>query len=140
MIAKIDYKSGLPAYLQIVDQVKRAAASGSLKAGDVLPPIRTLAERLRINRNTVAKAYSELESQSVIEMHVGRGSVITANATPLKKAERQKMLDEAIDAAIVRSYHLQFDHDEFRQRAEQRLEEFKAQQAAANSAEGNGES
>lgn len=140
MIAKIDYKSGLPAYLQIVDQVKRAAAAGSLKAGDVLPPIRTLAERLRINRNTVAKAYSELESQSVIEMHVGRGSVITANATPLKKAERQKMLDEAIDAAIVRSYHLQFDHDEFRQRVDQRLEEFKAQQAAANSAEGNGES
>lgn len=140
MIAKIDYKSGLPAYLQIVDQVKRAAASGSLKSGDVLPPIRTLAERLRINRNTVAKAYSELESQSVIEMHVGRGSVITANATPLKKAERQKMLDEAIDAAIVRSYHLQFDHDEFRRRVEQRLEEFQSQQAAANSAKGNGES
>lgn len=140
MIAKIDYKSGLPAYLQIVDQVKRAAASGSLKAGDLLPPIRTLAERLRINRNTVAKAYSELESQSVIEMHVGRGSVITANASPLKKAERQKMLDEALDAAIVRAFHLQVDHDEFRQRVEQRLEYFQGRQAAAQSSKGTNES
>jgi hypothetical protein len=73
-------------------------------------------------------------------MHVGRGSVITANASPLKKAERQRMLDEAIDAAIVRGFHLRFGHDEFRERVEQRLAHFKTEQERESAAKGNGES
>lgn len=131
MIAKIDFKSGVPPYLQIVEQVRRAAASGVLKAGDTLPPIRSLAERLRINRNTAAKAYSELESQGIVEMQVGRGSVISSNASPLKKAERQRMLDEAIDAAIVQSYHLQISREEFMKRVGERIEYFHRQQKPA---------
>lgn len=124
MFLKIDFKTGVPAYLQIVDQVKRAAASGSLQAGDALPPIRTLAEKLSINRNTVAKAYSELESQDVIEAKVGRGCVIAANQSPLKKAVRQGILDEAIDAAIIQAHHLQISTVEFQKRVEQRLIQF----------------
>jgi GntR family transcriptional regulator len=129
---KVDFKTGVPAYLQIVDQVKRAAASGSLQAGDALPPIRTLAERLSVNRNTVAKAYSELESQDVIETKVGRGCVIAANQSPLKKAVRQRFLDEAIDAAIIQSHHLQFNKEEFLKRVELRVSHFQQQKDQNN--------
>ena len=64
---QLNYKSGKPVYLQMVDQVKAAAASGAVRDGDPLPSIRPLAEELRVNRNTVAKAYAELESQGVIQ-------------------------------------------------------------------------
>src|SRR5436190_21034403 len=67
MVLQINFKSGKPAYLQVVDQIKAAAASGALQPGDALPSIRPLAEELRLNRNTIAKAYAELESLGVIE-------------------------------------------------------------------------
>ena len=57
---QLNYKSGKPVYLQLVDQVKAAVASGAAQAGDSLPSIRPLAEDLRVNRNTIAKAYAEL--------------------------------------------------------------------------------
>ena len=125
---KIDFKSGMPPYLQIVEQVKRAAAAGNVRAGDSLPPIRALAERLSINRNTVAKAYSELESLDIIETRVGRGCVIAANRSPLSKAARLHFLDEAIDAAVIQSHHLQFDREEFLQRVQERVNHFQQQQ------------
>ena len=65
MLFQLNFKSGKAVYLQLVDQVKAASASGVLQAGDPLPGIRPLAEELRVNRNTVAKAYAELESQGV---------------------------------------------------------------------------
>ena len=73
MIWQIDFRSGTPVYLQLVDQVRHAAASGGLRAGEPLPSIRPLAEELRVNRNTIAKAYAELESQGVIETIAGKG-------------------------------------------------------------------
>ena len=72
MLIQLNFKSGKPVYLQVVDQVKAAAASGALRTGEPLPSIRPLAEQLRINRNTVAKAYTELEGQGVIETIAGR--------------------------------------------------------------------
>src|SRR5438132_11300148 len=112
MIFQINFKSGKPAYLQLVDQVKAAAASGNLRAGDALPSIRPLAEELRLNRNTVAKAYTELESQGVIETAPGKGSFVTGNNSPLKKEVRLKMLSDEIDAAIIQAHHLQVDDDQ----------------------------
>ena len=73
MLLQIDFKSGKPVYLQLVDQIRYAAASGGLRTGEPLPSIRPLAEELRVNRNTVAKAYAELESQGVIETIPGKG-------------------------------------------------------------------
>ena len=73
MLFQIDFKSGKPVYLQLVDQIRYAAASGGLRTGEPLPGIRPLAEELRVNRNTIAKAYAELESQGVIETLPGKG-------------------------------------------------------------------
>jgi GntR family transcriptional regulator len=121
MIIQLNFKSGMPVYLQLVDQIKAAAASGSLRAGEPLPSIRPLAERLRINRNTVAKAYAELESQGVIETLAGKGCFLSENNSPYKKEVREKMLAADVDAAIVRAHHLQVSQEDFLNFVKQRL-------------------
>ena len=112
MMLQINFKSGLPIYLQIVDQIRAAAASGALRPGEALPSIRPLAEELRVNRNTVAKAYAELESQGVIETLPGRGCFLKENQSALRKKVRRELLIEHIDQVIVqhgvsRSQHTQ---------------------------------
>jgi GntR family transcriptional regulator len=97
----------------LVDQVKVAAASGTLRPGEALPSIRPLAEELHLNRNTIAKAYSELESQGVIETLPGKGSFLKENHSPLRKEIRRKLLIEEIDQAIVMAHHLQVPGPEF---------------------------
>ena len=76
---QIDFKTGKPVYLQLVDQIRYAAASGRLRPGEPLPSIRPLAEELRVNRNTIAKAYAELESQGIIETIPGKGCFLKEN-------------------------------------------------------------
>src|SRR3954469_1388883 len=115
MIFKIDFKSGKPVYLQLVDQIRYAAASGGLRPGESLPSIRPLAEELRVNRNTVAKAYAELESQGIIETLPGKGCFLKPNNSPLRKEVRRKLLTEEIDQAIIQAHHLQVPANEFLQ-------------------------
>ena len=124
---QIHFTSGVSAYRQIVDQVMRATASGALRAGDTLPPIRSLAEELRINRNTVAKAYAELQQEGIVEAVQGRGVFVTDNHSPLKKEVRQKLLAELIDGALVQAHHFQIDDDEFRQLVRNRMERLASQ-------------
>ena len=85
---QLNFKSGKPVYLQLVDQVKAAAASGAVQPGEPLPSIRPLAEELRVNRNTVAKAYAELENQGVIETIAGKGCFVRATGSPFRKDVR----------------------------------------------------
>jgi len=122
MILQINFKSGMPIYLQIVDQVKAAAASGALQPGEVLPSIRPLAEELRVNRNTVAKAYSELESLGVIETLPGKGCFLKENHSPLRREVRRKLLIEEIDQAIVMAHHLQVPRPEFIELIHERMD------------------
>src|SRR5262245_52830229 len=124
MVLQINYKSGKPVYLQIVDQIKAAAASGALQPGEALPYIRPLAEELRVNRNTIAKAYSELESLGVIETRPGKGCFLRENHSPLKKEVRRKMLIEEIDQAIVQAHHLQVPDSEFLDLVHERIARF----------------
>jgi GntR family transcriptional regulator len=122
MLLQVNFKSGLPIYLQLVDQVKAAAASGALRPGEALPSIRPLAEDLRVNRNTVAKAYSELESLGVIETLPGRGCFLKENHSALRKEVRRKLLIVEIDQAIVQAHHLQVPRDEFLELIRQRID------------------
>jgi len=112
----------MPIYLQLVDQIKAAAASGALRPGEVLPSIRPLAEELRVNRNTVAKAYSELESLGVIETLPGRGCFLKANHSALRKEVRRKLLIVEIDQAIVQAHHLQVPRQEFLELVDERMD------------------
>jgi GntR family transcriptional regulator len=122
MILQINFKSGMPIYLQIVGQIRAAAASGALRPGEALPSIRPLAEELRVNRNTIAKAYSELESQGVIETLPGRGCFLKENQSALRKKVRRELLIEDIDQVIVQAHHLQVPHDEFLELIRERLD------------------
>jgi len=129
MLIQIDFKSGKPAYLQLVDQIRYAAASGAVRPGEALPSIRPLAEELRLNRNTVAKAYTELESQGVIETIAGKGCFLKENHSPFTKQVRHKLLIQEIDAAVVASHQLQVDAETFLSLVRERLSFFEDKQA-----------
>ena len=80
MLFRPNSSSGVPIYLQLMEQVKHGIETGALRAGEQLPGIRPLAEELVINPNTVAKAYRELEHEGVIELRQGAGAFVAANA------------------------------------------------------------
>lgn len=124
MLFQLNFKSAKAVYLQLVDQVKAATASGGVRPGDPLPGIRPLAEELRVNRNTVAKAYTELEHQGIIETIVGKGCFVRANGSPFRKEVQRGLLADTIDEAVVHAHHLQIGKAEFLQLAEDRFDDF----------------
>jgi GntR family transcriptional regulator len=134
MLFSVTHRSGKPVYLQLVEQVRAAAASGAIRAGEPLPPIRPLAEELRVNRNTVAKAYAELEAQGVIETLPGKGCFLRETGSPMRKDVRRKALAEALDEAAVVAHHLHLGRADFLQLAEERYDtlEYRRTRAAAS--------
>jgi GntR family transcriptional regulator len=104
--------NGVPIYLQVVNQVKHHVASGRLVPGDELPPIRVMAEQLKINPNTVARAYRELEMTGLVEKRGTIGTYISAAASPLARRERLRILTERVDALVIEADHLNIDVDE----------------------------
>ena len=126
MLIQIDFSTGKPVYLQLVDQIRYAAASGKLRPGEALPGIRPLSEELRINRNTIAKAYTELENQGVIETVPGKGCFLKDGNTPFTKPVRQKILLKEVDEAVVTAHHLQVDRESFLALVKERLDYFES--------------
>jgi GntR family transcriptional regulator len=102
----ISTKDGVPIYLQIVNQVKYLVAAGRLAPGEEIPPIRTLAEQLVVNPNTVAKAYHELEREGVVTKKHGSGTYISDNGSPLARRERLRILTQRIDALLAEARHM----------------------------------
>ena len=100
MDIKIAVGSSAPLYWQIVDQVCKAVAAGSLRPGDPLPSVRALAEQLVINPNTVARAYADLQREGMVESQRGRGLFVAARRAVLAPEERRRRLDVAIDALL----------------------------------------
>lgn len=121
MLVRLDYKSGKPIYLQVVDQIRHAAASGQLRPGQALPSIRPLAEELRVNRNTIAKAYTELENRGVIETLPGKGCFVTRNRSPFTDRAKRDLLVREIDQATVMAHHLQVDAETFLELVRERM-------------------
>ena len=87
---QIEYNSGIPVYRQIINLACAAVAAGTLNTGDQLPTIRALSECLKVNPNTVAKAYRELEFKGIIVSERGSGSFIQAQSPALKSGAREK--------------------------------------------------
>ena len=99
-------QGGPPIYQQIVEQVKYLAAAGRLKPGDDMPPIRVLAEQLRINPNTVARAYLELEREGIVIMRQGFGTTVAQVKTLLPHHEKLRLLAEPADILLTNARHL----------------------------------
>ena len=92
---------GVPIYLQIVNQVKYLVASGRLRPGEELPPIRALAEKLVVNPNTVARAYRELAAAGVVTNRRTAGTYVSDTGSPLARRERLRILAERADALLA---------------------------------------
>lgn len=99
----IDPKSGVPFYRQIIDQVQFAIADGRLSRGDRLPTVRQLAVELKINPNTVARAYQELEIKGVVNTQMGTGTFIGDEKIEISQVERKRMLDQICTELLSRA-------------------------------------
>jgi DNA-binding transcriptional regulator YhcF (GntR family) len=93
---RLDLRSGVPVYRQIIDQVLLGIASGTLASGDQLPTVRQLAVDLAINPNTVVRAYRELEIRGTLETHQGTGTFITTKKVKRDQAERRRQLAQLV--------------------------------------------
>ena len=112
MFVHVNPSSGLPLYLQIQAQVKNAVAAGALRPGDALPSVRKLASDLRINPNTVARAYLELEREGVITAVPGGGTFVADGVPGLLKAERVRRLRPLARQVAVEGSQLRFSPEE----------------------------
>ena len=112
MNIRISTADGVPIYLQIVNQVKLLVASGRMASGDELPPIRTLAEKLTINPNTVARAYRELEVAGVVTKRRTAGTYVADAGSPLARRERVRILTQRIDALLAEARQMDLDLDD----------------------------
>lgn len=91
---RLDLKSGVPFYRQIIDQVKSAIATGAVEPGDRLPTVRQLAVDLSINPNTVSRAYTELELTGLVETQMGSGTFVGQRVVERDDVERRRLLDQ----------------------------------------------
>jgi GntR family transcriptional regulator len=89
---RLDPKSGVPFYRQVIDQIRYGIASGSLEVGEQLPTVRSLAVQLKVNLNTVTKAYKELEIQNVLETQQGTGTFVGSVKVDIPDKERKGKL------------------------------------------------
>jgi GntR family transcriptional regulator len=103
MILRLNQSSGIPLYLQLMEQVKHAVETGALHSGDQLPTIRKLAEDLVMNPNTVARAYRELEHEGIIELRHGSGAFISESVARVTKVTRkvQAVMQSAVERLVA---------------------------------------
>jgi GntR family transcriptional regulator len=103
MILRLNQSSGIPLYLQLMEQVKHAVETGALKSGDQLPTIRKLAEDLVMNPNTVARAYRELEHEGIIELKHGSGAFISESTAWKTKVSKkaQAVVQSAVERLVA---------------------------------------
>src|SRR3954464_7268265 len=116
----ISTADGVPIYQQIVNQIKYLVSSGRLTAGEEFPPIRTLAEKLVINPNTVARAYRELEAVGIVEKRRTAGTYVSDQGSPLARRERLKILSERVDALLAEARQMDVSFEELMKLAERR--------------------
>ncbi len=111
---------GAPIYQQIVDQIRFRIVSGQLRAGDELPTIRGLAESLRVNPNTVARAYRELEHEELVEKRRTTGTFVAELPKRLGAAQRRRLIAPDVDKLLIQSRQLSIPLDELIEQLEKR--------------------
>jgi GntR family transcriptional regulator len=123
--------TGSPIYRQIVDQVRLAAATGVLPPGEAVPSVRSLAERLLVNANTVVKAYGELVRDGVLESHHGLGYFVAEKRQVFSRAERQRRLQQAVETFVHEAVFLSFSPEEIRKAVDEKLDDLDLQPKTA---------
>jgi GntR family transcriptional regulator len=123
MLVHVSSSSGSPLYLQIESQLKHAIAAGALKQDDALPSVRKLAAELRINPNTVARAYQNLERDGVIRTVPGGGTYVADSVPGLLKSEKLRRLKPLAMQVAVEGMQLRLGKDDVLKVVEDALDE-----------------
>ena len=116
---RMNASSGVPLYIQLMEQVKHAVETGALRPGDQLPTIRALAQELVMNSNTVVRAYRELEHEGIVELRQGSGAFISSSVSAKGKVMRQAQ--NIVESAIERLRSLGVTEQEMRRLFESEL-------------------
>ena len=129
LLLHLDFRSGLPIYIQIMNQIESQVVGGKLKPGDKLPTVRALASELRVNFNTVARAYRMLDEARIISTQQGRGTYITEIPLPeVKEKLRQETLEALAGRYIGEAFRLEFSKSEISQMVKDQLKAWKESQ------------
>jgi GntR family transcriptional regulator len=115
MYINIDPASGYPIYLQIINQIKYSIAMEAIKSGDQLPSVRELASQLRVNPNTIAKAYTELEREGIVFTKRGEGTYVSDIGVSISEEEKEKIIAEMLNRTLVQAYHFNLSADKIEQ-------------------------
>ena len=124
----INTGSATPIYKQITDQVRLGVATGRLAVGDQLPSVRALAEELVLNPNTVARAYTDLAREGMIESRPGRGVFIIQKRKMFTREEGRRRLEPLVEALIGEAVALDFSREELREVVDRKMQNWKQQQ------------
>ena len=124
MLFRVNPSTGVPLYLQLMEQIRHGIETGALKAGDQLPTIRKLAEDLVMNPNTVVRAYRELEHEGIIEVRHGSGAYVSEAVTGRTRVTRKAQA--IVQSAIERLSDLGLMADEIRRLFENEIAQLRA--------------
>ena len=119
MVFRSNPSSGVPVYLQLIEQVKHAIETGAIRAGEQLPSVRQMAEDLLINPNTVAKAYRELEHEEILELRHGSGAFIRESM--VARAKLMQKAQAVVESAMDRLEAFDLTEDEIRRLVENEI-------------------
>jgi GntR family transcriptional regulator len=107
----IDVSNGVPIYRQVANQIRYMIASKIMLPDEELPPIRVLAQQLRVTPNTIVKAYDELESSGVISKRRGAGCFVSGGPSKLAEKEKRRILEQRIDGLLAEASQLDYSTD-----------------------------
>ena len=124
MQIRISQEDGTPIYQQVMHQVRLLVSTGRLEPGEQLPAVRRFARQLLINPNTVARAYRELESGGVVKSRPGAGVFVAEGSSPLSRKEKNRLVNERIDALLIEADQLNFDTETVLTMVKQRSNQF----------------
>ncbi len=124
MNLEVDFRSGIPIYLQVVERIKERIASGHIQPGDQLPTVRSLAQELRVNFNTIARAYRILDEAGIISTQQGRGTYILELPPPeVSAAMRRTAFETITDRFLADALRLGFSPEEILAALQQQMED-----------------
>jgi GntR family transcriptional regulator len=130
MNLRINFSSGVPIYLQLMEQIKHAVATGAIRASEQLPTIRKIAEELTMNPNTVARAYRELEREGIVEVRHGLGVFVAGQQSSTTKTAEIRKAGEVLRIAMEKGMALDLSESELRRVFEDELARLQEKAAA----------
>jgi len=138
MNLELDFRSGIPIYLQVVERIKERLAAGQLKPGDQLPTVRALALELRVNFNTIARSYRIMDESGIISTQQGRGTYILEIPTPqVAESIRLKALQDLTQRYITDSERLGVSPEELDEVLNKQVAQWKENRSAVAENESN---